>query len=99
MSDLVFTPTRIQTKDLYMPKDLHNCEYVFLQNDTVKRPLCPTYSGPFQDIDRKPKYCTVVIKGKQDAVSIDRLKPGYLDLPIKNSMMEHSIPLPSTKVS
>ena len=84
MRDLVFTPTRTQIKDHYILKDLHNCEYVFL----LKRPLCPSYLGPFQVVDRKPKYFTVVIISKQDTISIDRLKLVYLELPIKNSMKE-----------
>ena len=52
----------------------------------------PAYSGPFQVVDWKPKYFTVVIKGKQDIVSIDRLKAAYLDLPIKNSTMKCPVP-------
>ena len=36
MNDLVYTPTRTQTKELYTPKDLHDCKYVFIRNDAVK---------------------------------------------------------------
>ena len=32
----------------------------------------------------------LTIKGKFDTVPIDRLKPAYLDLPIKKSTTEHS---------
>ena len=63
MNDLVYTPTRTQTKELYTPKDLHDCKYVFIQNDAVKKPLCPTYSGPFQVVERHPKYFKLTIKG------------------------------------
>ena len=89
MNDLVFTPTRTQTKDIYTPKNLHDCKYVFIRNDAVKKPLCPTYSGPFQVVERHPKYFKLTIKGKHDTVSIDRLKPAYLDLPITKSTIEH----------
>ena len=90
MNDLVYTPTITLTKELYTPKDLHDCKYVFTRNDAVKKPLCPTYSGPFQVVERHPKYFKLTIKGKFDSVSIDRLKPVYLDLPIKESTTEHS---------
>ena len=89
MNDLVYTPTRTQTKELYTPKDLHDCKYVFIRNDAVKKPLCPTYSG-------HPKYFKLAIKGKFDTVSIDRLKPAYLDLPITESTTEQSTPTKTT---
>ena len=73
MNDLVFTPTRTQTKELYTPKDLHDSKYVLIRNDAVKKLLCPTYSGPFQVVERHPKYFKLTIKGKLDTVSIDRL--------------------------
>ena len=90
MNDLVYTPTRTQTKDLSTPKDLHDCKYVFIRNDAVKKPLCPTYSGPFQVVETHPKYFKLTIKGKFDTVSIDRLKLAYLDLPITESTTEQS---------
>ena len=90
MNDLVYTPKRTQTKELYTPKDLHDCKYVFIRNDAVKKTLCPTYSGPFQVVESHPKYFKLTIKGKFDTVAIDRLKPAYLDLPIKESTTEHS---------
>ena len=70
MNDLVYTPTRTQ-KELNTPKDLHDCKYVFIRNDAVKNPLCPTNSGPFQVVERHPKYFKLTIKGKSDTVSID----------------------------
>ena len=77
MNDLVFTPTRTQIKELYTPKDLHDCKYVFIRNDAVKKPLCPTYSGPFQVVERHPKYFKLTIKGKLDTVYI---RPNTLQL-------------------
>ena len=59
MDDLVFISTRTQTENLYTPKDLHDCEYIFLRNYAIKRPLYPTYSGPFQVV-RKPKYLIAI---------------------------------------
>ena len=64
MDDLVFTPTRTQTKELYTSKDLHDCKHVFIRNDAVKNPLRPIYSGPFQVVERHLKYFKLTIKDK-----------------------------------
>ena len=64
--------------------------------DAVKKPLCPTYSRPFQVVERHPKYFKLAIKGKFDTVSIDRLKPAYLDLPITESTTEQPTPTKTT---
>ena len=65
MNDLIFTPKKPQTKDLYTLKDVHNCKYVFVQNDSIEKPLSPTYSKPFQIVERHPKYFTLTIKANR----------------------------------
>ena len=55
-------------------------------------------SSFWTSIGYKILYFTIVTKGKQDAISIDKLKPVYLDLPLKNGTMEHFIPSPNNKV-
>ena len=41
----------------------------------------PPYDGPYRVVDRAEKYFTVDVKGRQDTVSVDRLKPAHLDTP------------------
>lgn len=68
----------------YIPQDLHTTKYVFLRTDAHRPPLTPPYSGPYEVIERKKKAFLLRIKGADDWVSIDRLKPAYLqddDLP------------------
>ncbi|XP_068201544.1 uncharacterized protein [Palaemon carinicauda] len=62
----------------YMLTDLHSATHVFLRNDTSKPPLMPSYTGPFIVIRHSPKAFLLNIHGKEDWVSIDRLKPAYL---------------------
>ncbi|XP_050030113.2 uncharacterized protein [Dermacentor andersoni] len=60
-------------------KDLATCSHTFLRDDTVRRPLQPPYSGPYQVLRRDDKTFTLHIKGNAVRVSIDRLKPAYTD--------------------
>lgn len=62
----------------YIPRDLHTTKYVFLRTDASKPPLTPPYTGPYEVIARKEKTFLLRIKGADDWVSIDRLKPAYL---------------------
>ena len=87
MSQLQFTPPRLVDRPTYQPPTLHSTPFVFLRCDAVKKPLQPPYSGPFKVIKRTDKYFVLDINGKHDSVSIDRLKPAYIEVPI---------PMPST---
>lgn len=62
-------------------KDLSSATHVFLRDDTVRRPLQPPYTGPYQVIHRAEdsKTMTLYIRGKSVVVSIDRLKPAFID--------------------
>lgn len=42
---------------------------------------CRYLYGPYQVVDKKPKYFTLLIHDKPNTVSINRLKPMYVDLP------------------
>ena len=58
-----------------IPHDLTKCPAVWVRVDAHRRPLDRPYVGPYQVISRSDKYFTLDIRGKQDNVSIDRLKP------------------------
>lgn len=60
-------------------KDLKNCTHVFLRIDAVKTPLQRPYAGPYLVKNRTDKIFTLLIKGKERHISIDRLKPAYVD--------------------
>lgn len=71
-------------KQHYIPQHLQRTKYVFIRTDTHKPPLTPAYSGPYEVIERKEKTFLLRIRGTDDWVSVDRLKPAYLqddDLP------------------
>ena len=79
MQDLRPTPTRAQHRKPQIHPDLDTCTYVFVRHDAVRKPLQPPYDGPFKVIRRADKFFIIELKGKQDSVSLDRLKPAYLE--------------------
>lgn len=77
----------------YIPKALDTTTHVFVRVDNVKRPLQAPYHGPYEILERSPKYYKLQIKGKPQNISVDRLKPAHLDLG------EHTEPPPSAAAS
>ena len=45
----------------------------------MKKPLQPPYDGPYFVLNRTDKHFTLDIDGKKKVVSLDRLKPAYMD--------------------
>jgi transposase InsO family protein len=63
----------------YVPADLLTAKSVYIRIDRVKKPLERPYEGPFEVVERFPKYFVVMKNGKKYTVSIDRLKVHYQD--------------------
>lgn len=72
----------------FVHKDLNSTSHVFVRNDSVKATSIPPYEGPFKVWERFEKYFMVEVRGRQVKISIDRLKPAYLE----SSEMEDSQP-------
>ncbi|GBN40116.1 hypothetical protein AVEN_241271-1 [Araneus ventricosus] len=71
------TTRRNSSRHIFVNKDLQNCSHVFQRIDRVRKQLESPYEGPFPVNERKDKYFTINIKGKNVNVSLDRLKPAY----------------------
>lgn len=82
MRQLKPVPPRKQstrTPSVYIPNDLLSSSHVFVRFDGVRTSLQPPYDGPFKVLKRSEKYYTLDINGRKDTVSLDRLKPAYLE--------------------
>lgn len=79
MREIRATQTRVQTPPVYLPRELPNCKYVFLRIDSSRSPLQPPYSGPHRVLARTAKYVTLDIAGRRDSVSLDRVKPAFIE--------------------
>ncbi len=101
MQRLTATPPRAAAHPVdSTTSTLQNCSHVFIRRDAVRKPLQPPYDGPFQVLDRSAKYYTVDINGRRDTVSVDRLKPAFMEVPqshTPNSSAPPSLPLTSNQ--
>ena len=67
------------TQHTSVPAALTSCDYVFLRRDRHRPPLVPPYEGPFRVSKRGTKTFDIEISGDKKTVSIDRIKPAYVD--------------------
>ena len=80
MGTLRATPARNPlSRNSFIDDSLSSTSHVFIRRDAVKKPLQQPYDGPFRVLSRTDKYFVVDINGKQDTVSIDRLKSAHID--------------------
>ena len=71
------SPSYVQRK-IFIPNGLQRAEFVFIRTDSHRRPLQRPYTGPYKVMQRKTKVFQLLINGKLDWVSIDRLKPAVI---------------------
>lgn len=98
-------PTHHDSPKVFIHPDMKTTKFVFVRDDTSKKPLQSPYRGPYEVLDRNEKVFKIVIKGKQETVSIDRLKPAFiLDFdsnqiltPTNKKIVENNIPPKRTK--
>nr|CUU97467.1 gag pol polyprotein [Hymenolepis microstoma] len=64
----------------YYGRFISNCAHI----------LQPPYDGPYKVLQRKSKYFILDRNGTKDSVSIDRLKPAYLESPPKPALAERT---------
>ncbi|BHF80355.1 hypothetical protein SprV_0702348100 [Sparganum proliferum] len=79
MAQLRPTPTRPTSKRVFVHEDLKSSPFVFVRHDAVRKSLCSPYDGPYKVLQRMDKYYVIQKADKTDTVSIDRLKPAYLE--------------------
>ena len=86
---------------------LQEATHVIIRQDAVRKPLQPTYKGPYKILDRSSHYFTVDVNGHIDTITLNRLKPAYindslcLDIPTSSQSTTHTCtpPLPPLQPS
>ena len=57
------------------PSHLTSADYVFVKRGAPGPPLSPLYDGPYCVVSRGPKTFTLQLGGRQEVITVDRLKP------------------------
>ena len=79
MQSLKATPTKSHARPTYVIKKLDSCTHVFVRQDHVQKPLDVPYKGPYRVLHEVDKYFELDLDGRHDTVSLDRLKPAFID--------------------
>ncbi|XP_064462609.1 uncharacterized protein LOC135373315 [Ornithodoros turicata] len=77
------SPTSTRTPNspaIFVHPDLKTCMHVFLRHDAPRKPLSPLYDGPYRVRSRTDKTITLDIQARPQVVSLDRVKPAYLEV-------------------
>jgi hypothetical protein len=72
-------PKRQHHAPHFLPKDVERANHVWLREQLPKPSLSKRYSGPYEVLARDSKTVTLNLHGREDKVSIDRVKPAYLE--------------------
>lgn len=90
------------TGKFFIHKALSHSTHVFLRTDGGKKPLQAPYEGPFEVKARDDKTYVIIVKGQPKRVSIDRLKPAFIqnteEIPMKTVVTPPS-PLMGTTIT
>lgn len=74
------TPTTSHgRRPTFVHPGLKDCTHIFLRHDAVRGPLQSVYEGPFKILKRMEKTMDIEVKGKRRTISIDRIKPAFLE--------------------
>ena len=95
-------PRTSQTRTVHVNSDLFKETHVFVRHDAVRKPLQPIYDGPYKVLSRTKKYFTINIKGRQETVSLDRLKAAHIDpdqFPFESTNLTPHQPFPPVSKS
>ena len=76
---------------------LQTCTHVFVRHDAIRKPLETLYNDPYQVLTHSKKHFNVNVKGCKEVISIDRLKPAYLNVTTASEAI--SLPHPSPPTS
>lgn len=96
MRQLRPAPSREQNTLVYVPRDLQLSSHVFVRTDAVRHSLQTPYTGPYRVLRRTEKTFIIDRSGRQEVVSIDRLKPAHMEPAPETEQMPNPVPLRST---
>ena len=80
MSRLLLSPPCDRNqKDTFQYKELDTCSHVILRRIAIAPPLTTPYDGPYKVVARSGRVFKVLIKGKVETLTADRVKPALIE--------------------
>ena len=80
MSRLRLCPPRdTQRTNIFQYKERETCTHVFLRRIAIAPPLTAPYDGPYKVVARSGRVMKILMKGKVETVSLDRVKSAHLE--------------------
>ena len=80
MSRLRLCPPRdTQQHNIFQFKEIATCTHVFLRRIAIALPLTAPYDGPYKVVARSGRVMKILVKGKVETVSLDRVKPAHME--------------------
>ena len=94
MSRLRLCPPRdTQQHNIFQFKEIATCTHVFLRRIAIAPPLTAPYNGPYKVVARSGRVMKILVKGKVETVSLDRVKPAHLECePTTGTTIQHKTP-------
>lgn len=87
---------KLDYRRVFVHPELKKSSHVFVRRDGVKKGLQDPYQGPFPVVRRSEKFFVIHKDGKENTISIDRLKPAYLPASPLYEYASYSSNLPSS---
>ena len=80
MSRLRLCPPRdTQQHNIFQYQEIATCTHVFLRRIAIAPPLTAPYDGPYKVVAMSGRVMKILVKGKVETVSLDRIKPAHLE--------------------
>ena len=98
MSRLRLCPLRdTHQKNIFQCKEIDTCKHVFLRRIAIAPPLTAPYDAPYKVMVRSGRVMRILIKGKVETVSLDRVKPAHFECePATGTITQRTMPLKRT---
>ena len=68
-----------ESRRSYVSQELSSATHVFVLVGPRKTALQSPYQGPFKVLERREKYFKLDLGNQHDMVSLDRIKPAFMD--------------------
>ena len=74
-----------ESRRSFVLQELFTATHAFVRVDAHRTPLQAPYTGPYKVLERRSNCFELDLGSREDVVSVDRLKPAFLDEPVRDN--------------